>query len=178
LPFHIRAAALAALFATGACSPTFNWREWRLAGAPLLALMPCKPETATRTVPLAGRPVELHMHSCDTGGLRFAVAWADLGQAESVPLALASWRAASLQSLRAAPAPADTDAGRWPVSVAGAPDAVGVHAQGVDALGREVQSRAAYFAQGSVVYQAAVYGAELPAEPLETFFSGLRLSGP
>ena len=178
MPFLIRVATLAALFATSACSPTFNWRELRVPGVPLIALMPCKPENATRTVPLAALPVELHMYSCDTGGLRFAVAWADLGQAEQVPLALASWRAASLQSIRAVPATADAEAHRWGVKVAGAPAAMGVQAQGVDPQGQAVQTRAAYFAQGRVVFQAAVYGAALPEETLETFFAGLRLSAP
>ncbi|MCU0926082.1 MAG: hypothetical protein MUF44_08585 [Hydrogenophaga sp.] len=94
-----RAAALAGLLALGACSPTFNWRELRLDGTPLQALMPCKPESATRPVPLAGTPTELHMHSCKTGGLRFAVAWADVGSAAQVPVALAAWRSASLQAI-------------------------------------------------------------------------------
>jgi hypothetical protein len=41
-----------------------------------------------------------------------------------------------------------------------------------------VQTRAAYFAQGTRVYQAAVYGAKLPDEAVDTFFAGLRLSPP
>jgi len=178
LPFSFRAAALAALLALGACSPTFNWRELRLDGTPLLALMPCKPESAARAVPLAGTPTELHMHSCEAGGLRFAVAWADVGNAAQVPVALTAWRSASLQSMRVLPTPADDPAQRWVVTVAGAPAAQGVQALGQDPQGQPVQTRAAYFSQGTHVYQAAVYGAKLADEAVEPFFAGLRLSLP
>ena len=178
MPFSSRAAALAALLGLGACSPTFNWRELRLDGTPLLALMPCKPESATRPVPLAGTPTELHMHSCEAGGLRFAVAWADVGNAARVPVALAAWRSASLQAIRVAPTPADDAAHAWSVVVAGAPAVLGLKAQGKYPQGQPVLTRAAYFAQGTQVYQAAVYGAQLPDEAVDPFFAGLRLSAP
>lgn len=173
-----RALLWSALLSVCACSPTYNWREMRPAGTPLLAHMPCKPEAATRPVPLTGTPTELHMHSCETGGLRFAVAWADVGAPDRVPLALAAWQVASLQSLRVSASAADVEARRWTVVVAGVPDAQGLKAQGVDPEGQPVQTRAAYFAKDSVIYQAAVYGAALPDETVETFFAGLRLGAP
>ena len=177
-----RAAGLAALLlSVSACSPTFNWRELRVDGTPLVALMPCKPESATRPVPLGGAgaaPAELHMHSCETGGLRFAVAWADVGQPAQVAPSLAAWRSASLQAIRVVPPPVDDPSTQWGVTVAGAPAAQGVSAQGQDPQGQPVQTRAAYFAQGTQVYQAAVYGAKLSDEAVDGFFAGLRLSGP
>ncbi len=173
-----RAAALAALLlSVSACSPTFNWRELRVDGTPLLALMPCKPESATRPVPLGGAaagPTALHMHSCEAGGLRFAVAWADVGQAAQVAPALAAWRSASLQAIRVAPAAA----GDWAVKLPGADPVQGVAAQGTDAQGQPVQSRALYFARGTQVFQAAVYGPRLPDEALDAFVAGLQLSPP
>jgi len=173
-----RAAWLALLLALGACSPTFNWRELRLDGTPLQALLPCKPESAVRPAPLAGTPTELHMHSCETGGLRFAVAWADVGDATQVPTALAAWRSASLQSIRVTPTPADDPASRWPVNVAGATTVLGVRAQGLDPQGQPVQTRAAYFAHGTQVFQVAVYGVTLPDEAVDALFAGLRLPAP
>jgi len=178
LPFSFRVAGLATLLALGACSPTFNWRELRLDGVPLRALMPCKPERATRVVPLTHKPTELHMHSCEAGGLRFAVAWADVGSAAQVPSALAAWRSASLQSIRMAPTPLDAAAQRWAVAVAGAPGVQGVQAQGQDPQGQVVHTRAAYFALGTLVVQAAVYGPSLPDEALEPFFAGLLVLAP
>lgn len=178
MSFSFRTAALVAPLLLVACNPTFNWRELRPDGTPLLALMPCKPDSATRPVPMVGAPVELHMHSCEAGSLRFAVAWADVGNAAQVSPALAAWRSASLQSLRVIPSPGEDPATRWAVTVAGADAVLGVSALGRDPQGQPVRTRAAYFAQGSRVFQAAVYGAELPDEAVDPFFAGLRLSAP
>jgi len=165
--------------ALGACSPTFNWREVRLETTPLQALMPCKPETAQRSVPMAGSPTELHLLACETGGVRFAVAWADLAAPAQVPQALAAWRSASLQAIGVRSLPGDEASTAWEVSVSGAaPQALGVQANGQNPAGGPVQTRAVYFARGTQVFQAAVYGERLPAEALEAFFGGLRLPKP
>jgi hypothetical protein len=44
--------AMLASFTFASCSPTMNWREVRFEGDEFMALMPCKPEEATRTVTL------------------------------------------------------------------------------------------------------------------------------
>lgn len=168
--------ALIAGLALSACSPTFNWRELRPEGTPLQALMPCKPESATRPVPLdGGEPTELHMHSCDTGGLTFAMAWAELGDEARVPAALAGWRRASLSAVRVDPARVDDPANAWAAVVPGAKQALGLAAQGSDHQGRPVQVRAVHFARGTQVYQAAIYGPTLGDEVTTTFFGGLQL---
>jgi hypothetical protein len=161
-----------------ACSPTFNWREARLEATPLQALMPCKPETAQRSVPLLGSPIELHLLACEAGGLQFAIAWAELGAAAQVPQALAAWRSASLQSIGVRSLPGDEASTAWAVLVPGAPQAFGVQASGQNPAGGAVQTRAVYFARGTQVFQAAVYGERLPAEALDAFFGGLRLPAP
>lgn len=139
--------------------------------------MPCKPESASRSVPMLGTPVELHMHACEAGGLRFALAWADVGQAAQVPVALAAWRSASLQTLRVTASP-DDPALAWPVKVAGVALVNGVQAQGQDPQGQATKSRSAYFSRGTQVFQAAVYGARLNDEAVEAFFGGLALPAP
>jgi hypothetical protein len=166
------------LLALSACSPTFNWREVRLEGAPLQALLPCKPETAQRTVPLAGSPTELNLMACEAGGLQFALAWAELANPVQVPLALASWRGASLQAIGVRSAPGDEAATAWGAAVPGAVQTLGVQASGQNPAGGAVQTRAVYFARGAQVFQAAVYGERLPPEALEAFFGGLRLPAP
>lgn len=168
---------LSALLMLGACSPTFNWRELRPEGTPLQALMPCKPETATRAVPLdGGAPTELHMHSCDTGGLTFALAWVELGDAARVPAALSGWRRASLGAVRVDPARVDEPAAQWNAAVPGATQTLGLAAQGTDHQGRPVQMRAVHFVRGTQVYQAAIYGPALnDAGVTSAFFDGLKL---
>jgi propanediol dehydratase small subunit len=169
LPFLLLA------WAVSACSPTFNWREWRSDGTPLLALMPCKPESAVRPVPLGGAPTTLHTHSCDTGGLTFAVAWAELPDAARAPEALGQWRGAALAAIRLDPALALDVQTQWDARVPGASTAQGLRAQGTTPDNRPVQMRAVYFARGSQIYQAAVYGTGLPDAEVITFFDGLRL---
>lgn len=115
------------------------------------------------------------MVSCEAGGLRFALAWADVGDAVLAPTALAAWRSASLSSIHVISAPGDEASTAWPVSVAGTAMVVGVSAQGKDPQGQPVQTRAVYFSRGSLVFQAAIYGVRLPDAPVEAFFSGLQL---
>ena len=154
-----------------ACSPTLNWRELRPEGAPLLALMPCKPETAIRPVPMLGQPTELHMHSCEAGGLTFAVAWAELPDASRSAQALDQWQVASLAAIRVAPQAGSA----WEFKVPGATLVRGVKAQGSDHLGQVLQTQVAYFAQGNKVYQAAIYGPKVSADAASAFFDGLSL---
>jgi hypothetical protein len=57
-----------------ACTPAFNWRDVAFEGLPVAALLPCKPDRATRTVPLAGAPRQMVMAGCKAGGAMFTVA--------------------------------------------------------------------------------------------------------
>lgn len=168
---------MALLLAVGgcvACSPTFNWRTLQPEGTPLEALMPCKPESASRMVPLVGTPVELHMHSCDTGGLTFAIAWAELADAAQTPAALASWQAASLAAIRVdATDPSAFEA--WPVKVSGASMVQGVQARGSGHQGQAVQAHMAFFEKDRKIYQAAIYGARIDGAAQVAFFEGLVL---
>lgn len=165
---------LAAPLWLAACSPTFNWRALPVDGAPLQALLPCKPEKAEREVPLAGVPTALQMRSCEAGGLTFAVAWADVREPARVPAALAGWRRASLLALKADPALADqTDAPPRPV-VKGASQALGLQADGTDHRGAAMRMQAVHATRGTLIVQAAVYGPTIDERVAATFFEGLQ----
>lgn len=166
---------LAAPLLLAACSPTFNWRALPTDGAPLQALMPCKPEKAERQVPLAGVATSLQMRSCEAGGLTFAVAWADVGDAARVAPALAGWRRASLLALQADPALADTPPTGAPRPVKGASEAVGLQAEGRDHRGAPMRMQAVHATRGTLIVQAAVYGAAIDERAAATFFEGLEL---
>ena len=160
-------------FLLTACYPTFNWRELRPEGTPLQALLPCKPETAERTVPLGGAPTVLHMHSCKTGDLTFALAWAN-ADAATVPTLLNDWQRASLAAIRVDPALHTDPALRWNATVSGATQVQGIKSQGTNPQGQPVQAQAVYFTRGAQVFQAAIYGAASD-EVSATFFDGLKL---
>lgn len=162
------------VLALSACSPTFNWRELRPDGTPLQALLPCKPESAERTVPLGGAPTVLHMHSCEAGGLRFALAWAD-APAGAVAATSTDWQRAALSAIRVDPVLQADPAHRWAATVGGATLVQGITAQGTDPQGQPVQTRAVYFARGTQVFQAAIYGPAISDEVRSTFFDGLKL---
>ncbi len=168
---RLKPLAALSLLALTACYPTFNWRELRPEGTPLQALLPCKPETAERTVPLGGVPTVLHMQSCKASGLTFALAWADAADAAAT---LSDWQRASLAAIRVDPALHTDPAHRWTASVAGAQLVQGIAAQGTDPQGQPVQARVVYFARGAQVFQAAVYGTASD-EVNATFFDGLKL---
>lgn len=172
--FH-RATKLVALLATlltlTACSPTFNWREVRPDGTRLALLLPCKPDKAEKTVPLGGRDTLLAMLGCETGGATFAVAVADIGHAANAADVLGQWQRLSLAGIQAA------EPQTRPLKLPGATGPVlVVSAEGVRADGAPVRLSAAYFAQGSQVFQAVllVAASAPPADAAETFFSSLR----
>lgn len=55
------------------CTPAFNWREVSFEQGGVTALLPCKPDRATRTVQLGGQAAQMSMAGCESGGAMFAV---------------------------------------------------------------------------------------------------------
>lgn len=165
--------AAAGLLALAACSPAFNWREVRPENTRLSFLLPCKPDRAQKIVPLGGQSSTLSMLGCDAGGATFAVAVADLGDPSKAAPVLAQWQSLTLANMKAGPATSQV----LPIKLPGAavePGPVLVKAQGQRADGTAVSGQAAYFAQGSQVFQAVIYSAQITPEVAETFFSNLR----
>ena len=168
-------AVLGAL-ALAACSPAFNWREVRPDNTRLSFLLPCKPDKAEKVVPLGGQPTTLAMLGCDAGGATFAVAVADLGNTQGAASAapvLARWQQLTLDNMQADPATLS----RLALKVAGAagePPVVRVQAQGRRVDGSAVTGQAAYFAQGTQVFQVVMYAAKPNLEVADTFFSSLK----
>ena len=167
-PAAIGAAVVVCLLA--ACNPTFNWRDVRPGETRLALLLPCKPEKAEKIVPLGGRPTPLRLMGCDAGGATFAVAVADLGNAARAADVLTQWQSLTLANMKAG-TPQVT-----PLVLKGAapsPAPVLVKAQGQRADGTAVSGQAAYFAQGTQVFQAVVYAGKLSPDVAETYFASL-----
>ncbi|MBG9388710.1 hypothetical protein [Caenimonas aquaedulcis] len=162
---------IALAFAAAACSPTFNWREVRVEPARLKAMLPCKPDHADREVPMAGRSVKLEVVGCDTGGATFALMSADIGDAAQAGAALAQWKRANLANMRST---GSSETAFAPGGASPLRESLQVVAGGTRADGSPVESRAAYFAQGSRVFQAVIFTNRLQPEFSEPFFGGLR----
>ena len=161
--------AVLALAGLTACNPTFNWRDVRPDGTRLSLLMPCKPDKAQKTVPLAGQPTELMLLSCDAGGATFAVAVTDVKEAARVPATLAQWQSAALANIKATP---ETPVAYKLTGLSGG--AAMVKATGQRANGQVVSSQTAYFSHGSQVFQAVMYADKIAPDVADTFFSGLK----
>ncbi len=156
-----------------ACSPTLDWREVRTDTSSLRFLLPCKPDQAQKQVPLGPSEVQLNMLGCEAGGATFAVAWAELAPGAETAAVLSQWERLTLQNMRAA-APAESKA----LKVVGAASSPAPHlllATGQTADGKPVQGQAAYFSNGSQIFQAVVYASKISPEAADTFFSSLRL---
>ena len=161
--------AVPALAGLVACNPTFNWRDVRPDGTRVAVLMPCKPDKAQRTVPMAGQPTALNLLSCDADGVTFAVSVADVKEAAKTAAVLVQWQSATLTNIKAPPTLGM--AFKLPGLTSGA---LMVKATGQRANGQAVSSQAAYFAQGSQVFQAVMYADKIAPSVAETFFSGLK----
>lgn len=166
-------AGLAGVLALAACSPAFNWREVRPDGTRLNLLLPCKPDKAQKVVPLGGQATSLSMLGCDAGGTTFAVAVADVGDPARAAPVLALWQDLTLANMKAAAGSRQPLALKIPGAAAGLP-VVRLQALGQRADGAAVSSQAAYFAQGSQLFQVVMYAPQIAPEVAETFFSSLK----
>jgi hypothetical protein len=172
--FWIAALALSA----AACSPALNWRSVRVEGTPLTALLPCKPEQATRPVDLGSGSVELSLTGCEADGATFAISHLRLADASQAGAVLGQWRAAVLARMQAGAGTA-VDQPFVPAGALALPQSVRTAAQGQRPGGGPVAAQAVWFARledGQMhLYHAVVYaGRDRPAVA-DAFFAGLAL---
>ncbi len=158
--------------ALSACSPDLNWREVRLAGADAQLLFPCKPRTETRSLTLAGAKVQMSMHGCETGGVTYALAHADMTDPARVTPALQELRLALAGKVGGTPqirpwqpvgATPSGESSRWRTTA---------QLPGGQGMKQEV----AFFAYGTRVFQLVAQGPALTLEASDTFFDSLKLA--
>lgn len=157
-------------FCLAACSPTWNWREFRPEGTALRLMLPCKPDLAQREVALDAHKVQMRLLSCKAGNATFALAWAELPPAANVPQALAQWTAATLGNIQGSATPAS------PFLFNGSsilPQSVRAGKSGKQPDGQELSFNGAWFAMDRAIFQASVHGAAQTTEVLDTYFSGI-----
>lgn len=165
---------LAAFFV--ACSPVYNWREFRLDDAPLVVQLPCKPEHVSREVPLGEDTVALRMTGCQVAGTTFAVGRMRLTPTTPGGQRLAQWRASFLAKL---PAGDVREQPFQPKGSLGLPQSVRIDTVGQTAEGQPRKASAVWFARlapdGLWLFQAVVYADAMNAAVVDSFFNGLKL---
>lgn len=178
------------------CSPSLNWRQVRLKPEPvsttgaqddavaLQALLPCKPDRATRPQRMAGYEVMVTMLGCEADGGLFALAVAVPGSPQAVMAVLAQWQTHVLASVRA------QGGSRKPFTPKGAdasPPGTQLLARGragsaqgdagmpetPGGSGSAMNVQAVWFVRGGRLYHAAVYAERLSQAMTEPFFGSL-----
>lgn len=185
----IRSAVLVTLlplFASGlmaGCTPALDWREVRLADSGLSLLFPCKPQSQTRAVDVAGLPWSASLTACEAGGLTFAAMVLSPTSGPSATPPNPPDRQALLGDLardaggRWGPAQAD----QGPPAGVRLPEALGQQARWARHL-KSVQGAAPVATQGLFLVtpqglaQLSVHGQHLGEAALEGFFGQLRVS--
>lgn len=152
-----------------ACSPKFNWRELRGAGAPYQIALPAKPASYARPVNLDGLQVTMTMTAAEVNDITFAVGAAEVADAAQAQKALQAMKSALVRNI----------GGKVTQEKSSAP---GVAPQmiEVEALGQSRLMLARFAAKGKYVYQVVVVGPEKSVsqaatrEAADTFFTSFK----
>lgn len=158
--------ALAVTAALSACSPKFDWRDYRAAEAPYSVLFPGKPASHTRTISLDGREAAMTMTAAEVDGTVFAVGSAVLPDAPQAEQAARSMRMAMVRNIGAIVSnEAVKDGG------------VELEAHGMS-NGRPMQLHGMFVARGAHAYQVIVLGPDkaVDAENIDTFLRSFKLN--
>ena len=168
------AAVLRCLFvvlALTGCSPRFDWRSVPLPDTQLVTELPCRPSRFQRDVTVADVPLKLFMLSCETGGVTYGVATADVGdpaRVDAVLRALSGSAAAAIRSSDSSARALNLD------GVTPFPGNSSAHLHGQRPDGETVDEAIRVFGRGTRVFQASAVGASLPEAALKPFEDGLR----
>lgn len=153
--------ALLTAVTLSACSPKYDWRDYRSADAPYSVLFPGKPATQTRAIQLDQLPVSMTMTAANIDGVVFAIGSAQLADAAQAQAALAAMQSAMVHNIGG-------------IITSSKPLANG--AVEVDASGKTMRLIGRFIAKERRVYQIVIIGApqKIEAEQAETFFTSLK----
>jgi hypothetical protein len=145
-----------------ACSPKYDWRDYRSPDAPYAVLFPGKPATQTRVVKLGQQDVSMSMSAADIDGVVFAIGSAQLADAAQVPAALEAMQTAMVKNIEGAV----TSSKILPNG-----------ALAVEASGKTLRLMGRFLSKERRIYQVVVIGPaqKIDAETVETYFSSFKL---
>ena len=168
---------LAITLLLSACSPKFDWRDYRSPDAQFTALFPGKPSVLTREINLGGKKVSLTMTASEAEGNTFAIGSATLASAEQAQAALPAMKTALLNNIKgtvrsekSAVAASSTPAGTRQKSSLSIEATGSQNGQPVLLVGR-------FVALDKRIFQIVIVGQEskLSRENIETFMDSVKL---
>ncbi|SEO24126.1 hypothetical protein SAMN05428959_105556 [Duganella sp. CF517] len=162
--------ALLMAAALSACSPQYDWRDYRSNDAPYAVLFPGKPASQTRAIKLDDLDVSMTMTAAEVDGVVFAVGSAQLADAARTPAALEAMKTALVKNIGATVTKntASAAAGRTELDV----EAKGSqNGESMLLIGR-------FIAKDTRIYQVIVMGREknIVRDTVETWFSSFKLN--
>jgi hypothetical protein len=169
---HAVPAALAAAILFSACSPKFDWRDYRSPAVPYAVLFPGKPATQTREVSLGDEKVSMHMAAAEIDGITFAVGSAELPDAERARAAITAMKTVMVKNLNAT----ITSEKQESTAVAGAQrSTIAIEAKG-SRNGEPMVLFGRFVANDKRVYQAIVAGREkqVDKDAVDTFLTSFK----
>lgn len=169
----LRAAAIACALLLAACSPKFDWREVRGAGAPYVVMLPAKPASHTREIDLDGIKVSMTMTAAEVDEVTFAVGAAALPDPAQASKALNVMKTALIRNIGGKITREKSEGS------ATIPTMIEIEASGPPGRGSNGQPRllfARFAAKGNYVYQVVAVGSEksISREAVDTFLASFK----
>jgi hypothetical protein len=174
---HVLGAVLAVAMVS-ACSPKFDWRDYRSNEAPYAVLFPAKPATQTRSISLGGEQVKMQMAAAEVDGVTFAVGSAEMADAAKAQAAILAMKTAMVSNIAA------TITSEKQASAAAASGgtstqqtSMAVEAKG-SRNGEAMLLSGRFMAKDKRVYQVVAIGREkqMDKDAVDTFLSSFKLN--
>ena len=177
VPRPVRAVVFLGLAALVACTPSLNWRTVQVPQAWLEVPLPCRAQSAVRTVQWDGHAVELSVTGCEVSGVLFAVSHAELDDPSRIGPTLDQWQRSVREHVDA---PVQEQASPFvPPLALDVPASRRLRLQGHRSDGAPVAVEAVWFARlqppQARLYQVMVYGPQVDAAVADTLFAGITL---
>jgi hypothetical protein len=159
--------ALLLAAALSACSPHYDWRDYRSNDAPYAVLFPGKPASQTRTIKLDQLDVSMTMTAAEVDGVIFAVGSAQVPDAAQAPAALEAMQTALVKNIGATVTASKTPAaGTLEVEASGSQN------------GEPMRLIGRFIAKDKRIYQVVVMGRSknMVQDTVETYLSSFKLN--
>jgi hypothetical protein len=162
--------ALLMAAALSACSPQYDWRDYRSNDAPYAVLFPGKPASQTRDIKLDDVDVKMTMTATEVDGVVFAVGSAQLADPARAPAALEAMKTALVKNIGATVT-------KSAASAANRQTVIDVEAKG-SRNGEPMLLIGRFIAKDTRIYQVIVMGREknIVRDTVETWFSSFKLT--
>ncbi|RFP10584.1 MULTISPECIES: hypothetical protein [unclassified Duganella] len=162
--------ALLLAAALSACSPQYDWRDYRSNDAPYAVLFPGKPASQTRSIQLDKLSVNMTMTAAEVDGVIFAVGSAQLPDAVQGPAAIEAMKTALVNNIGATVTSTKSSAD-------GKQATLDVEAKG-SRNGEAMRLIGHFIARDKRIYQVIVMGRDkhIVQDSVETYLSSFKLN--